>query len=74
MECKYCRSSNYRKNGCTGGIQHYNCKEYQRNETARQGNAYSTEIHFKALRLYLEGLSFRSIGGILGVSNVTVLK
>jgi uncharacterized protein YjcR len=31
-------------------------------------------IRLDALNLYLEGLSFRSIGRLLGISNVTVLK
>ena len=32
------------------------------------------DIRLQALKLYLEGLGFRSIGRILAVSNVTVLK
>ena len=74
MKCKYCSSPAYRKNGYACGVQRYNCKKCHRNWTVGQGNAYSTEMRFKALRLYLEGLGFRSIGRILGVSNVTVLK
>lgn len=42
--------------------------------TISQGKSYSTEKRFEALKLYLEGLGFKSIGRILGVSNVTVLK
>lgn len=74
LSCKYCQSSNQRKNGYACGLQRYNCKNCSRNWTVSQGRSYSSEIRFQALRLYLEGLGFRSIGRILGVSNVTVLK
>ena len=74
MQCKYCGGSNYRKNGYSDGFQRYNCKCCERNWTIRPGKSYSKDTPFKALKLYLEGLGFRSIGRILGVSNVTVLK
>lgn len=74
MECKYCQSSHYRKNGYTGGLQCCNCKSCNSNWTLSQGRSYSTGERLEALKLYLEGLGFRSIGRILGVSNVTVLK
>lgn len=74
MNCKYCSGSNHRKNGYSSGFQRYNCKDCGRNWTIRQGKSYSNDTRFKALKLYLEGLGFRSVGRILGVSNVTVLK
>ncbi|MBV0900029.1 MAG: hypothetical protein KTV77_04795 [Wolbachia endosymbiont of Fragariocoptes setiger] len=40
----------------------------------RKSRAYDISVRFQALKLYLEGLGFRSIGRILNVSNVTVLK
>jgi hypothetical protein len=74
MECKYCQGTNCRKNVYPGGFHRYNCKDCNRNWTLGKGRAYSAEKRFEALKLYLEGLGFRSIGRILGVSNVTVLK
>ena len=74
MECKHCGSEKYCKNGYTGGFQRYNCKNCKRNWTLRKGKEYSVDMRFQALKLYLEGLGFRSIGRILNVSNVTVLK
>ena len=74
MECKHCGSKEYFKNGNTNGFHRYNCKSCKRNWTLSQGKAYSMDMRLQALKLYLEGLGFRSIGRILGISNVTVLK
>lgn len=74
MECKHCGSKDWRKNGFTRGFQRYNCRECKRNWTLRKSRAYDISVRFQALKLYLEGLGFRSIGRILNVSNVTVLK
>ena len=41
---------------------------------AKLGKVKPPEIQRKALQLYLEGMSFRGIEGVLGVSHVTVLK
>ncbi|HLP34765.1 MAG TPA: hypothetical protein VK133_02120 [Amoebophilaceae bacterium] len=74
MECKYCQGTNCRKNVYQVGFQRYNCKDCNCNWTLGKGRAYGVEKRFEALKRYLEGLGFRSIGRILGVSNVTVLK
>ena len=73
MECKHCGSKTYRKNGYSLELQRYLCLLCKRNWTLTE-QGYSQALRLKALKLYLEGLGFRSIGPILGVSNVTVLK
>lgn len=61
------------KNGLKAGQQRYHCKSCGFNFT--KGYRGKGEV-FKqqALKLYLEGLGFRAIGRVIGVSNVTVLN
>jgi transposase-like protein len=68
MECKYCQGMNCLKNGHTFGFQRYNCKYCNRNWTLGKERAYSAEKRFEALKRYLEGLGFRSIGRIRPVA------
>lgn len=75
MKCSKCDSSKKVKNGVLKGVQRYKCKECGYNYTIeKRSGEYSNETKRKALQLYLEGLGFRSIGRILGVSNVSVLN
>jgi len=75
MNCSKCNSNNKVKNGIVNGLQRYKCKECGYNYTVKKRSGeYSKETKRKALQLYLEGLGFRSIGRILGVSNVSVLN
>ena len=55
------------KNSYAGVIQRYNCKNCNRNWTQIPGQDLIAKRSILAL-------AFRSIGHILGVSNVTVLK
>ena len=64
MNCQKCNSSIKVKSGKMKGRQ-----RYSRTQVNSQ-----TKIKIQALHLYLEGLGFRSIGRILGVSNVSVLR
>ncbi|WP_157196689.1 IS1 family transposase [Methanococcoides burtonii] len=75
MNCPRCKSSSHKKNGKIDGRQRYKCHDC--------GYSYSVEIKStaspmsvkrQALQLYLEGLGFRSIGRLLGVSHVSVQK
>lgn len=74
MRCPKCKSEQKVKDGIVRGRQRYQCKDCGFRYTV----AYKAGItpHFKrlALIMYLEGLCFRSIGRILGVSNVAVLN
>ena len=73
MKCKRCQSITYVKAGFVEKKQRYKCKEcgYYFTNTVQ---GVSLEKKRLAIHLYLEGLGFRSIGRIIGVSNVAVLK
>lgn len=55
------------------GKQRYRCKSCGFNYTTGF-RGKPIELRQRALQLYLDGLGFRAIGRILGVSNVTVLN
>lgn len=73
MTCKRCGGSDSHKNGMMNGKQRYRCKICGFNYTTGF-RGKPLEVRQQALKLYLEGLGFRAIGRILGVSNVTVLN
>lgn len=74
MHCPKCRSESYRKNGFINEKQRYTCKGCgcQFTQSHKRGAPASKKA--LAYVLYLEGLGLRSIGRILKVSNVAVLK
>ena len=74
MQCPRCDSKEFVKAGLQSRKQRYQCKLCRRLfvEAGRPG--YSAEFKEQALAMYLEGLGFRAIGRLLGVSNVAVLK
>ena len=75
MNCPRCNSSNHKKNGIVGGRQRYKCHDCGYNYTVEiKPTAFSTSVKKQALQLYLEGLGFRSIGRVLGVSHVSVQR
>ena len=74
MYCPKCEYEDQVKSGFTKGKQRYKCKMCGCNFTQSHLRTYSFKIKFQAAKLYLEGMSFRSIGRILGVSNVSVLN
>lgn len=74
MHCSKWFSTDYVKSGFTKGKQRHNCKKCGCNFTQKHNRNYSFKVKFHAAKLYLEGMGFRSIGRILGVSNVTVLN
>lgn len=75
MDCPKCDNTEKVKNGIVRGSQRYKCKGCGFNFTVdKRSNEYPKSTRKMALQLYLEGLGFRSIGRILGVSNVTVLN
>ena len=74
MQCPKCESNIYVKSGFTKGKQRYKCKKCTCNFTQSHLRNYSFRVKIQAAKLYLEGMGFRSIGRILGVSNVAVLN
>ena len=74
MNCPKCNSSNKIKSGKTKCRQRYKCKECGCNYSVEiKSTAKSKSVKKQALHMYLEGLGFRSIGRILGVSHVSVV-
>jgi len=75
MNCPKCNCSKSVKSGKIKYRQRYKCKECGCNYTVEiKSTARPKSQKKQALHLYLEGLGFRSIGRILGVSNVSVLN
>jgi transposase-like protein len=75
MNCPRCKSSDHKKNGIVCGRQRYKCHDCGYNYSVEiKSTASSTFVKRQALKLYLEGLGFRSIGRFLGVSHVSVQK
>jgi transposase-like protein len=75
MKCPKCKSDKKIKDGVVKQKQRYKCKECAFRYTVASGTgAKPLYLRKLALQLYLEGLGFRSIGQVLGVSNVTVLN
>jgi transposase-like protein len=75
MNCPKCNCSERVKSGKIKDRQRYKCKTCGCNYTvALKSTAKPISQKKQALHLYLEGLGFRSIGRILGVSNVSVLN
>jgi transposase-like protein len=75
MKCPKCSCEKSVKSGKIKGRQRYKCKECGCNYTVElKSTAKPLSLKKKALHMYLEGLGFRSIGRLPGVSNVSVLR
>lgn len=84
MECPKCHAVDFIKYGNIKGksedinneskIKRYKCKECNCQFTRSTKKGRTEEEKRLSLTLYLEGLGFRSIGRVIGVSNVAVLK
>ena len=75
MNCPKCGAQASCKDGLANGRQRYLCKScnHRYTVTHRSGTG-DKAVKRQALELYLEGLGFRSIGRVLGFSNVTILN
>lgn len=73
--CPNCSSNEYVKSGIVRQRQRYKCKKcnyyFTVNKMGKQIDSYYVN---KALQLYLEGLSYREIERILGVSHVSIIN
>ncbi len=80
MDCPKCGGQVNCKDGVVNGRQRHLCKgcghryTVARRAVARRAGSGDKAVKRQALELYLEGLGFRSIGRILGFSNVTILN
>lgn len=71
MKCNKCSSNRAVKNGKKNGHQYYKCKECGVNFCEEVKGSMQSQR--QAIVLYCFGLSLRTIGTILGFSNVSIL-
>ncbi|CAA0166757.1 transposase-like zinc-binding domain-containing protein [Tenacibaculum maritimum] len=73
--CPNCNSNTYIKSGIVNNRQRYKCKNcnyfFTVNKLGKQIDSYYVS---KAFQLYLEGLTYREIERILGISHVTIMN
>lgn len=73
--CPNCNSDRYIKSGVVNDRQRYKCKDcnyfFSVNKIGKQIDDYYVN---KSLQLYLEGLSYREIERILGISHVSIMN
>jgi len=73
--CPNCGSERYIKSGVINNRQRYKCKScgyfFTVNKLGKQIDTYYVN---KALQLYLEGLTYREIERILGISHVSIMN
>ena len=73
--CPKCASQNHVKSGVINNRQRYRCKDCGYNFTvSKLGKEIDSYYVIKALQLYIEGVSYREIERILGVSHVSVIN
>ncbi len=71
--CPKCKSKSFVKNGKVKEVQRYLCKDCGYKFTVfKNGKCIDASFVRQTIYLYLEGLSFREIGKILGISHTTV--
>ncbi len=75
ISCPRCKHENIVKSGTAKGKQRYKCKECGYFfSVLKEGKSIDPYYVIKALQLYIEGLTFREIERILGVSHVSVMN
>jgi transposase-like protein len=73
--CPSCESSKTIKSGIIKERQRYHCKSCSYHFTVqKRGKQIDAYYVVKALQLYIEGVSYREIERILGVSHVSVMN
>lgn len=73
--CPRCQSTDVVKAGIVADRQRYKCKSCSYFYTvSKLGKSIDDYYIIKGLQLYLEGLSYREIERLLGVSHVTVMN
>lgn len=73
--CPKCKKDNISKSGIIKGRQRYLCKHCNYYFTVeKEGKSIDPYYVIKALQLHIEGVTFREIERILGVSHVSVMN
>ncbi len=73
--CPKCNSTSYVKSGVVQGRQRYRCKQCNYHFTVqKRGKKIDDYYVTKAIQLYVEGISYREIERILGISHVSVMN
>ena len=73
MECLYCGSVNYRKNGTARGLQRYRCKDCH-HYFSEKPRKFSYKDKRRALDMYLNNVGIRKIAYFLGASPTLILR
>ncbi len=71
--CRKCGGSRNNKAGFVNSIQRYRCKDCGYHFTMNK-RGVSADVKRLAVHLYLEGIGFRAISRIIGVSDVAIAK
>jgi len=75
ISCPKCSKEDLIKSGVIKGRQRFNCKSCNYSFTVlKQGKSIDPYYVIKSLQLYIEGISFREIERILGISHVSVMN
>ena len=74
MACPKCRSAVHAKNGIVRSLQRYKCKDCGCNYTHSTLSRTPLDLRVKCIRLYLEGVGFRGISRLTGVTHTTVIR
>lgn len=73
--CPKCKSKSYTKSGIVKERQRYKCKDCNYFfSVAKEGKNIDSYYIIKALQLYIEGVTYREIERILGISHVSVMN
>jgi len=73
--CPKCQSQEYVKSGIIKGRQRFKCKNCNYYFTVQKlGKRIDDYYVTKALQLYVEGISYREIERVLGISHVSVMN
>ncbi len=75
IACPKCNSQQLIKSGVVKGRQRYRCKSCSFSFTVlKEGKSIDPYYVIKALQLYIEGVTYREIERILGISHVSVMN
>jgi transposase-like protein len=75
IACPKCKSETLIKSGIVKGRQRFRCKDCHYFFTVlKEGKNIDPYYVIKALQLYIEGVTYREIERILGISHVSVMN